>query len=319
MKRFLKIIFTLLVIIYLVVVSKAFFTDPVRETRFSPDGSLAVIPHAGRVGTTPSDTMFALRHAAEIGVDILELNIHASADGHLVVIHDDTVDRTTNGTGNVNDITAAELISLDAAYYYSPDPEYSNLRDKKKRHSARSLVKKYPMRGKGIRIPLLKEVFEVFPEKRMIIEIKQKEPSISEKFCRMIQSYHRQEDILVGSFHQQAMDEFREACPQVATSTTPREGLIFFLGSKLLLTRAFSPKAVALQFPGYIEFPEVLSFLGGIEAVNSRLVNEAHRKNMTVQVWTVNDPEQMKHYIDLGVDGIMTDYPQRLIDLKNAN
>ena len=91
-----------------------------------------------------------------------------------------------------------------------------------------------------------------------------------------------------------------------------------FLASKLLLTRAFSPEATALQFPGTIRLPDSLSFIGSIEAVNKRLVKESHRKSMAVQVWTVNDPEEMRRLIDLKVDGIMTDYPQKLINLKRS-
>ena len=309
----------MIIIIYLVVVNKAFFTDPAKETKFSPMNRVEVIAHQGGAGIHPSNTLFAMQKAAAMGVDILEMDVHRSVDGHLVLIHDDTVDRTTNGSGKVKERTAAELISLDAAYYFSPDADYSNIREKKRRHQLENQESKYPLRGKNIRIPLMKEVFEAFPQKRMIIEIKQKSPSMAGQFCQLIRSYHRQEDVMVGSFHQQAMDEFRESCPEVPTSATPREGLLFFLGSKLKLTRAFSPEATALQFPGAMKLPESLSFLGRIETVNEGLIKEAHRKNMTIHVWTINDPEEMKKLIDLQVDGIMTDYPKRLIDIKTQN
>ena len=315
MKRFFKVIFGLIFIVYLIVVTKAFFTDPVKETRFSPRNKVDVIAHQGGAGIHPSNTLYAMQKAAALGVDILEMDVHRSADGHLVLIHDHTVDRMTNGTGKVMEKTAAELISLDAAYYFSPDPDYSNIREKKRRHQLKNQDSKYPLRGKGIRIPLLKEVFEAFPDKRMIIEIKQKSPSIAEQFCRLIRSYHRQQDILVGSFHQQAKHQFREHCPDVPTSATPREAVLFFVGSKLKLTRAFSSKAVALHLPGAIKLPESLSFLGSIESISPGLVKEAHRKNMTIHVWTVNEPQEMKKLIDLQVDGIMTDYPQKMTGL----
>ena len=317
MKRLLKFVIGLVVIAYLIVIIKAFFTDPAQETRFSPRDSLDVIIHAGREGIAPSDTLYALQMASNMGVDVLEMNIHGSVDGHLVLIHDDTVDRTTNGSGKVSDKTAAELLSLDAAYYYSPEPDFSNIRDFDKRKKVRNPDIIYPLRGQGIRIPLLKAVFESFPTKRMIIEIKQKTPAIAVQFCHMIQSYGRQADIVVGSFHQQVMNEFREACPEVATSMTPREGMIFFLGSKILLTRALSPKAAVLQFPPTIGLPGDFGFLGEIDVVDARLVKEAHRKNMSVQVWTVNESEEMEHLINMGVDGIMTDYPQRLMNVLN--
>ena len=125
------------------------------EHPFLAGGNPLVMAHRGGQGLWPPNTLFAFERAVEMGADILEMDIHASADGVLIVHHDDTVDRTTNGSGAIRDHTLTELKELDAGYHWSADGGET-----------------YPFRGKGMRIPTLEEVLEAFPKTRLNIDIK---------------------------------------------------------------------------------------------------------------------------------------------------
>ncbi len=315
MFRLIKYLIVISALVFVLVVTLAYFSEPAPLSLFQPKLVPEVIAHSGGAGVFPSNTLPAYRHASKLGVDILEMDLHSSSDGYLVLIHDRTVDRTTNGQGEVRQKSLKELQTLDAGYYFSANPDLSNPRDFKKRVRKGKLKTVYPLRGKSIRIPTLKEVFETFPDMRLIIEIKQKSPSVADRFCGMIRDYGKQHQVLVASFSDEVMEEFRSACPEVATSLASWEATRFILMSRLWLSRTISPQAVALQVPEFAEIPKLPRIWSKIKVVNRKMVLEAHRKNLAVHVWTVNDKEQMKRLIAVGVDGIMTDYPGLLLEL----
>jgi glycerophosphoryl diester phosphodiesterase len=278
-----------LAVIYLVLSAIA-RPRPERSFFEKQNNEVLVIAHQGGDGLFPSNTLYAFQEAAKLGVDVLELDIHSSKDGELVVIHDDTVDRTTNGTGNVSDLTLAELKELDAGYDWSPERKGES----------------FPYRDKGITIPTLKEIFEAFPDYRINIEIKQETPSIAQPLCNLIQQHEKQETALVVSFSDKAINEFRQACPDVVTAGAPGEIRTFYIFHRLFLAGLYRSSADAFQVPEYQE---------NLQVVTKRFVDDAHRKNIDVHVWTVDETEDMKRLIDLGVDGIITDRPDRLLEL----
>jgi len=251
-------------------------------------GELQVMAHQGGDRVWPSNTLYAFEQAAQLGVDVLELDVHTSLDGELVVIHDDTVDRTTNGTGVVKETLLADLQLLDAGFRWSPE----------------RLGQSFPYRGQGLRVPTLIELFEAFPEYKINIEIKQLEPSIAAQLCDLIRIQARETDVMVGSFHAEAMKDFRQRCPEVATSATPAEIRNFYILTRLSLARLARAPAEALQVPEY---------QGDLQIVSERFIRAAHRKNMQVHVWTVDEVSDMERLISLGVDGIVTDRPDRLM------
>ena len=251
-------------------------------------GKVQVIAHQGGDRIWPSNTLYAFEQAAELGVDVLELDIHASSDGALVVIHDDTLDRTTNGSGLVKEMTLSDLQALDAGYHWSPE----------------RLGETFPYLGQGVRIPTLLEVFEAFPEYKINIEIKQLEPSIAAPLCSLIRSQGRELDVMVVSFHAEAMKTFRQDCPEIATAATPAEIRNFYILTRLFLDRFARAPAEALQVPEY---------QGGLQIVSKGFLEAAHRKNMQVHVWTVDEVSDMERLIALGVDGVMSDRPDRLM------
>lgn len=237
--------------------------------------------------------MPAFAKAEGLPIDGLEMDIHSTADGVLAVIHDETVDRTTNGAGRVNDFTLEDLKRLDAGYRWTPDGGRS-----------------FPFRGQGITVPTLAEVFSAFPQLWMNVEIKQKKPSIVQDFAAMIRQLHVEDNVCAGSFDTPTIRAFRRACPEVATAAFPREVLGLLVLHKLFLARLYRGKARVLQIPEYY---------GRRRIIDRRFVQAAHRKGLAVHVWTVNERADMKRLLEMGVDGLITDYPDRLVNLLETS
>lgn len=268
-------------------------TKPAPEHPYYDQGtnSPLVIAHQGGDGVWPGETMLAYQNSVELGVDVLEMDIHITKDGILVLMHDETVDRTTNGTGEIEAMTLEEIKKLDAAYNWSPDEG-----------------KTFPYRGQGITVATLEEVFQSFANKHMTIEIKKTNTSMAKPFCDLIREYNMQDKVLAASFHDERLKEFRAECPEVATSSAKNETTVFVLLSKTYLGGFYSPKFFSLQVP---------ERSGGITVMTQSFVRAAHARNLAVEPWTINDKETMRRFIDWGVDGIITDRPDILVNLLN--
>lgn len=251
-----------------------------------------VIAHQGGDGIWPGDTMFAFEKSVEIGADVLEMDAHISEDGQIVLMHDEEVDRTTDGAGLIEDLTLVELKRLDAAYDWSNDNGQT-----------------FPYRGQGIQVPTLDEVFHKLPEMRYVIEIKLTESPIHQMLCKLIREQRMQEKVMIASFHDEAMQNFRAACPEVATSASRGEVTRFVLLGKVFLSGLVIPAYESIQ-PPYDPAESM-----NIPIMTKRFVREAHARNVAVEPWTVNDPDLMKQYVEWGVDGIMTDRPDLLIEV----
>lgn len=248
-----------------------------------------IIAHQGGDGLWPGETMFAFQNAVSLGVDVLEMDIHITKEGELVLMHDETVDRTTDGTGEIESMTLADLKQLDAGYGWSNDQGQT-----------------FPFRGQGVTITTLEEVFQTFPEMRMNIEIKKSNVSMIKPFCNLIREYSMQEKVLVASFHDEKLKEFRAECPEVATSSAKNETTFFVLLTKPFLGSLYSPKFFALQVP---------KESGGITVMTPAFVRAAHERNLAVEPWTINDAETMRLFINWGVDGIITDRPDIMMEV----
>jgi glycerophosphoryl diester phosphodiesterase len=255
-------------------------------------GRVLVIAHRGGAGLWPENTLYGFEHAAALGVDVIETDVHATRDGELVIFHDDGVGRTTDGSGKVSSFTLAELKRLDAAYRFSPDGGRT-----------------FPLRGSGVNVPTLREVFTALPHMRFNIEPKQTVPSITAPLCRMIREYGMTERVLVASFSGAALEEFRRECPEVATSAATGEVASFLTLQRAGLAASYSPVIQALQVPEYV---------GGLHLLTRDFVESAHGRNLRVHAWTVNAEGDMRRLIELGVDGIITDYPDRLLKLNTG-
>ena len=236
--------------------------------------------------------MVAFEHAVQIGADVLEMDAHITKDGQIVLMHDEKVDRTTEGTGLIEDMTLEDLRQLDAAYKWSNDDG-----------------KTFPYRGQGIQVPTLEELLQKFPDMRYVIEIKLTQNPIDKPLCDLIRKYNMQDKVVIASFHDEAMRRFRETCPEVATSASRGEVTKFVLLGKILLSGLIMPQYESIQPP--YDPQESMN----IPIMTRRFIREAHAKNIAVEPWTVDDPELMKQYIEWGVDGIMTDRPDLMINV----
>jgi glycerophosphoryl diester phosphodiesterase len=252
-----------------------------------------VIAHQGGDKLWPGNTLYAFERAVEIGADVLEMDAHLTKDGHVVLLHDEEVDRTTDGTGPAEDLTLAELRQLDAAFTWSDDEDRT-----------------FPYRGQGIQVPTLDEVFERFPQMRYLIEIKLTQNPIDGALCDLIRRYDLQDQVMIASFHDEAMQGFRQTCPEVATSASRGEVTRFVLLGKAFLSSFTVPQYETIQ-PPYDPRESM-----NIPIMTERFIREAHAKNIRVEPWTVDDPELMRQYIEWGVDGIITDRPDLMIQVR---
>ncbi len=248
-----------------------------------------VMAHRGGAGLWPENTMYGFKRALDSEVDVLETEIRSTTDGVLVLMHDSTVDRTTSGEGPINGITLRELQALDAGFNWSSDGGRT-----------------FPFRARGITVPTLAEVFTAFPNTRLNIDIKQVEPSLVLPLCKMIRTFGMADKVMVASFDSKVLKAFRRECPEVATSLSPHEVMLFCLMNFACLGTAYRTAAYALQVPEY---------QGKLRVLTKSLVDTAHSLNLKVHAWTINERSDMRRLLNLGVDGIITDYPDRLITL----
>lgn len=245
-------------------------------------GSPLLIAHRGGSRVAPENTLVAFQKAVRLwGADMLEMDVQLTRDGEVVVIHDETVDRTTDGTGRVGDLTLAELQEMDAGYRFR-DPEGNP-----------------SYRGAGVTIPRFEDVLLALPDTRMNVEAKdhRSAPGLVE----IILKHGAQDRILVAA-------EFEKNRQAVKGYPGPwgasREDLLKFL------LDVYWPwggtRALACDV---LQIPEKHR---GIRLLNHRVLQEAHARNLPVHVWTVDDPEDMRRLVRMGVDGVQTDRPDRL-------
>ena len=249
-----------------------------------------VMAHRGGAGLWPENTMHAFKRAVELGVDVLETEVHCTADGVLVVSHDSTVDRTTNGSGPIRAFTSEELKTLDAGYNWTSDGGQT-----------------FPFRGSGITVPTLEELFTDLPSNvRINIDMKQVKPSLVGPLCETLRAFEAVDRVLVASFNSKALKAFRRVCPEVTTSAGRGELALFFVMNLVFLGATYRPSCQVFQVPEYSS---------GIQVLTKRFVDTAHALHLEVHAWTINEVSDMTRMLALGVDGIITDYPDRLISL----
>ena len=250
------------------------------------------IAHGGGLLIKPDHTIEAYDQALEDGADILELDVHQTIDGVIVVIHDATLDDTTSCTGAIKEMTFAEVRECDAGYHFTQDGGAT-----------------YPYRGMGLVVPSLEEVFKRYPDTAVNIEIKQREPSIVDDLVDLIREYEFEDKMVCASFHDDAIAEFRAAAPEIATSLAEQESLQYWLESWQPIEPDYVPPGEFLQLP--IEYD-----LGGgsiVPVFHDGFMDRVNELNMYIHVWTVNDEEEMRWLIEVqGVHGIMTDDPPLL-------
>jgi glycerophosphoryl diester phosphodiesterase len=257
------------------------------DTDFFKPPTPRVFGHRGSAGTHPENTLESFRAAAAAGVQYLELDIHMTRDGELVVSHDDHLERTCGRAGVIRDLTYAELAAADAGRMFTLDGAT------------------FPFRDKGVRVPRLAEVLAAFPKLRMIIEVKQIAPSVVAPMLDLIDRAGMRRSVLVASEHQEPLDEVRKVAPEIPTNFSYLESGMFIqaMGTR---DANYRPPGDAVQIPRSYE---------SWQLVTPESVAFAHRLGLEVHVWTVNDEAEMSELLDICVDGLISDYPNRALDV----
>lgn len=245
------------------------------------------IAHRGSRELWPENTLEAFSQAVAIGFRHVETDLHITADGVLVCLHDHTVDRTTEATGPVSEFTFSDLSSLDAGFRHrSPDG--------------------HVFRGEGISIPSFEEVVTTLKDVSFVVDLKT--AGLAEPLAEVINDLGLHDRLIVGSFSDERLEEFREITGgNVPTSTGSVLTRSWLIASRV--GRGGGGEASALQIPTHMR---------GVRVANRKLVEAAHKNGLQVHVWTVNDPAEMETLLDLGVDGLITDRPDLLKDLLVA-
>jgi glycerophosphoryl diester phosphodiesterase len=267
------------------------------------------IAHQGGENEAPSNTMYAYDRAMRLGADKLEVDIHTTADGRLVVLHDATVDRTTNGSGPVYDMTLKQVRALDAAYDFVPGESAASGRPARDYvfRGVRTGERRPPpgFRGRDFRITTLGEVMRAYPDVPINIEIKGASDADTasylrnaEALARFLNRLGRTEGIIVASFHDEALQRFHQLAPQIDMAPAIGAVAAYKFGGVL------PPEGtVAFQVPTEFE---------GITVTDRDFVQRAHSDGYAVHVWTINDPPTMRQLLRWGTAGIMTAEPMRL-------
>ncbi|MEX2680201.1 MAG: glycerophosphodiester phosphodiesterase [Candidatus Sigynarchaeota archaeon] len=270
-----------------------------------------VMAHRGNSADVPENTRAAFEDAARLdGVDVIETDVHLTKDGNLVFFHDPVLDRTTNGRGKVKDKTLAELKALDAGYWHV------------------DASGNYPFRGKGLTIQTIDEILSAFPEHRFNIDIKSRDPRAPALLARKLEALGVENGpgsrVLVASFSEDMITRFR-AASSIPTSASTME-VIRFLRKVNGWARKHGKENIPSNMPQAEIFGKTLPFvalqipekLSIIKVIGGKwFIDVVHALGIAVEVWTVNEPEQMRKLLGWGVDGIFSDRPGVLISVMD--
>ncbi len=252
---------------------------------------LSLQAHRGAAGLAPENTLGAFRMAIELGADATEMDLQATKDGGVVVIHDDTVDRTTDGHGRIGDLTLAEIKRLDAGAKFSPG-------------------------FRGERVPTLRDVIDLVKTSgkerfRLNLEMKFAEgregqpADLEERVLAVLRETGFTNRVIVQSFHHPSAAKMKTLAPDIPCG--------------LLVGQRRQPVDPVATVRGY----GVDYYAPHYSLVTSELLSALHRADIPVVTWTVNDPAEMRRLIAMGLgalpgDGMISDYPDRLVNLRKA-
>ena len=248
-----------------------------------------VYAHRGGAALRPENTLAAFDHGLTLGADGLELDVQLSRDGVVVVHHDDTLDRTTDATGPIHALTAAELARVDAGYRFS---------------LAEGV---FPHRAEGWGVPTLRQVLARYPVP-LIVELKTAEPELARATVDEIRAARALERVAIGSFSGRALRTVRAREPQVATGAGTEE-------TRWALYRSWVRWPLGRTV--YREF-QVPERSGRTTIVTPAFIEYAHAAGLPVKVWTVNQRADIDRLLGWGVDAIISDRPDIAVAARDA-
>lgn len=247
------------------------------------------IAHRGGSRLNPENTLTAFAHAASLGVDAIECDVRLSRDGEVVVIHDETLDRTTDRTGRVGDFTAAELAGVDAGYHFGAESGF-------------------PLRGRGVGVPRLEDALVQWPALPFVVEIKGDRVGDVHRVLDVIRAAGAEDRVVVGGFDAGVLRAVRSLAPNLITSASSPE------------VRAALRRAMVFLRPrpsGYQAF-QVPHVFRGRRILRRSFVRAARRAGLPVHVWVVDDPAEMRTLLEWGVSGLISDRPDLAVSARDA-
>ena len=250
-----------------------------------------VIAHRGDSANYPENTLPAFLSAMAMHIDVIETDVHLSKDGILVIWHDPTLERNTNGSGRIEDHTLEQLKTYDAGYTFTKDGG-----------------KTFPFRGKGIQLCTFEEALKACPDQRFNVDLKTKDLAIVDVFIDVVRRNKAENRVLGASFHLSNLKELRKKEPRILTSITTEEVRFLLFLQKLHLLPKHIGKGRRIVF-------QVPVSQGPIHVVTKGFVSQMHKRNAIIQVWTINERDEMRRLFAMGVDSIMTDRPSLLIEV----
>ena len=250
-------------------------------------GRPLVIPHAGGDAMFPENTLYAFEHSVALGADVVDIDVRIASDGVPVAMHDSTVDRTTDGRGDVRSMTSLDLAELDAGYRFVTGATF-------------------PFRGVGITVPTIESVLQRFPDRLVTLDMKDQRVAAVAPVCRLLRRFGSPARIYVGIDVDEQVVEFRRRCPEVFTSGTSAE--------RAEGRAARDAGDLTYRSNQLVGQP---SYRGsdGAARVTIESLATSHRSGTAVLTWIVDDPTDMQVLIDIGVDGIYTRRPDVLLAL----
>jgi len=251
-----------------------------------PGDAPLIVAHGGAKDLNPENTMLAFDYAVSANCDVLEMDIALTKDTVIVTIHDLTIDATSDGTGNVIDYTFDELQQFNFGYDF------------------KALDGTYPYRNAQVKIPSLEALFTKYPNEYMIIEIKDGGANgllAAEQLVALIREHDMVKKVVAFSFSNEVMDHFHSInADSVLTGAALGDGFAFVGAAQT------NPDTILPLRYDVCAFPASML---GLNLDSDTIINAAHRNNVAMHYWTINDKQQMKDLIQKGVDGIITDRP----------
>ena len=283
--RFLfKTLLVLLLLGFLILLTGDFYWKERFRSYSTYNTKALIIAHRGASGQAPENTLAAIKLALEQKADMIEIDVFLTKDGHLVVLHDETVNRTTNGQGSIDSLTLAEAKKLDAGSWFSSQYQ-------------------------GEKIPTLDEVLQLVQGKaQLLIEIKKSGRNISQKVNDLVKAHKASKWCVVQSFDPKVAIHLREL-------GSPLEKHQLVLGNfPLFLPYHYNKKLGKGKITQYKK----------VEAINTmylfttkNVIDQIHKQKQRIFVWTVNQPKDIRKLLQMGVDGLITDFPAKAREVKN--
>ncbi len=252
------------------------------------------LAHRGDSFHFPENTEISFAAAIKLGVDVIETDVHLTSDGEILIWHDENFSRISGDSRKIREIHSRELEEIDAGAFFTRDGG-----------------KTYPFRRQGIHPLLLKDALSRFPGTRFNIDLKDNNPELAEACSELFQKSRSEARVCIGSFHHKVLESFRNTAGRVETSISRKElkkqlGIYRFGGSIPVIRKGISR---VIQMPEYHK---------GIKLLTPGLIRWAKKRDVIIQIWTVNEPARMEKLFKMGVDGIFSDDAESVVKVAAA-